>query len=117
MNRSQIAVLYFTNSIVRGGAEEHILTLLRQLDRTLFRPLMVCPPECAEKLRPDLPGDVKVEELNLTWPYQISRARRLAGVLSENRVSILHSHLFGSSLDRKSTRLNSSHLVISYAVF
>jgi len=98
MKRSQIAVLYFTNSIVRGGAEEHILTLLRQLDRTLFRPLLVCPPECAEKLRPDLPADVKVEELNLTWPYQITRARRLAKVLSENRVSILHSHLFGSSL-------------------
>src|SRR5215467_15732167 len=28
-----------------------------------------------------------------------------------------HSSTGGSSLDRKSTRLNSSHLVISYAVF
>jgi glycosyltransferase involved in cell wall biosynthesis len=59
---------------------------------------MVCPSECAEKLRSDLPGDVKVEELNLTWPYQIKCARRLARILSENHVDILHSHLFGSSL-------------------
>src|SRR5579859_7732635 len=98
MNRSPIAVLYFTNSIVRGGAEEHILTLLRQLDRALFRLLMVCPAECAEKLSPDLPADVKVEVLNLTWPYQIGRARSLARILRENQVDILHSHLFGSSL-------------------
>src|SRR5256885_11671143 len=28
-----------------------------------------------------------------------------------------HAHGFGAILDRKSTRLNSSHLVISYAVF
>src|SRR2546426_8880359 len=42
-------------------------------------------------------------------------------VPDRDRVAVLGYELwrnwFGSSLDRKSTRLNSSHLVISYAVF
>jgi len=98
MNKIPIHVLYFTNSVVRGGAEEHILTLLRKLDRKIFRPLLVCPPECAEKLRPDLPGDVHLERLQYQWPYQIGSALHLAGILRDYRVGILHSHLFGSSL-------------------
>jgi len=98
MNGTPIPVLHFTNSVVRGGAEEHILTLLRKLDRTIFRPLLVCPPECAEKLRPDLPGDVPVEPLQFQWPYQIGSALHLAGILRDYRVGILHSHLFGSSI-------------------
>jgi glycosyltransferase involved in cell wall biosynthesis len=98
MTQFPISVLCFTNSTVRGGAEEHILTLLRKLDRSVFRPLLVCPPECAEMLRPDLPGDVLVESLKYDLPYQINRARCLARILSEYRVDILHSHLFGSSL-------------------
>jgi len=98
MNGIPIAVLHFTNSVVRGGAEEHILTLLRNLDRKIFRPLLVCPPECAEKLRPDLPGDVPLERLQYQWPYQVRNALHLAGILRDYRVGILHSHLFASSL-------------------
>src|SRR5256885_13262114 len=40
------------------------------------------------------------------------------GVCSEGlRITVLPAARAGASLDRKSTRLNSSHLVISYAVF
>src|SRR5256885_8180415 len=46
-------------------------------------------------------------QLNI-YRVQNGNARHLAGVLSG---------IFGGSTDRKSTRLNSSHLVISYAVF
>ena len=98
MDRNPISVLYFTNSVVRGGAEEHILTLLRKLDRKVFRPILACPPECAEKLRPDLPGDVLTECLELQWPYQIGSALRLAEIIRKHRVGILHSHLFVSSI-------------------
>jgi glycosyltransferase involved in cell wall biosynthesis len=98
MNRPPITVLYFTNSVVRGGAEEHILTLLRKLDRAVFRPVLVCPSECAEQLRPDLPQDVPVEKLKFERPYQVGRAWQLAKLLKQYHVGILHSHLFGSSL-------------------
>jgi len=98
MERNHIPVLYFTNSVARGGAEEHILTLLRKLDRNVFRPILACPPECAEKLRPDLPGDVPIECLEHRWPYQIGSALRLAQIIRKYRVGILHSHLFVSSI-------------------
>jgi glycosyltransferase involved in cell wall biosynthesis len=98
MNSPVIAVLYFTNSVVRGGAEEHILTLLRKLDRAVFRPVLVCPSECAEQLRPDLPQDVPVEELKFERPYQIGRARQLAKLFKQYQIGIVHSHLFSSSL-------------------
>jgi len=98
MNRIPIPVLYFTNSVDRGGAEEHILTLLRKLDRKIFSPLLVCPQECAEKLRPDLPSDVPLVCLHYEWPYQIGSALQLAEILGDYRVGILHSHLFISSV-------------------
>lgn len=98
MDRNPISVLYFTNSDLRGGAEEHILTLLRKLDRKVFRPILACPTECAEKLRPDLPADVAVECLQYQWPYQVASALRLAEIIRKHRVGILHSHLFVSSI-------------------
>ena len=51
MSMRPLSVLFFTNTRTRGGAEEHMLTLLRGLDRTYFRMLLVCPSELAEKLR------------------------------------------------------------------
>jgi glycosyltransferase involved in cell wall biosynthesis len=93
-----LSVLYFSNTLARGGAEEHILTLLRGLDRRQFRPLLVCAPEVAEQLRPDLPSDVELIPLPLRKPAHLPAALRLARILRRRQVSILHSHLFYSSL-------------------
>jgi len=93
-----IPVLYFSNSVVRGGAEEHILTLLRQLDRKYFRPSLVCSPKCAERLRTDLPEDVRLFPFLFEKPYELHGALHLAQILREEKVGILHSHLFGASL-------------------
>jgi glycosyltransferase involved in cell wall biosynthesis len=95
---SRISVLYFSNSEARAGAEEHILTLLRELDRNRFRVALVCSPECAEKLRPDLPEDVRLVPLSFENPYNAGAAVRFARVLRDLRVDILHSHLFRASL-------------------
>lgn len=98
MTDRRISLLYFTNVLVRGGAEEHILTLLCGLDRKYFRLSLVCPPPVAEKLRPDIPADVKLVPLCLREPSQLGVAFRLVQLLRELRVDILHSHLFYSSL-------------------
>jgi glycosyltransferase involved in cell wall biosynthesis len=95
---TQTLVQYFSNVLVRGGAEEHILTLLRGLDRTLFRLQLVCTPELAERMEPDLPADVEVIRLCLRKPRQVAMAARLAHIIRAARVDILHSHLFYSSL-------------------
>lgn len=98
MKAQPISVLYFTNTGARGGAEEHILTLLRGLDRSRFRLHLVCPPEVAEQLRPDLPPDVELLPLCLQKPSQVHSAYRLAKILRKYHIDILHSHLFYSSL-------------------
>ena len=93
-----LSVLYFSNSLVRGGAEEHVLTLLRGLDRRKFEPHLVCTPEVAEQIRRDLPDDVALTPIRLRRPRQVGQAARLAGLLHARRVDVLHSHLFYASL-------------------
>jgi glycosyltransferase involved in cell wall biosynthesis len=94
----RISILEFSSTRVRAGAEEHILTLLRGLDRERFRLYLVCTPELAEQLRPDVPDDVEMMPLRLEGPSQVSAALGFARILRERRVDILHSHMFRSSL-------------------
>lgn len=94
----RIPVLHFSNAVVRGGAEEHILTLLRGLDRKYFRLHLVCTPAVAESLRSDVPPDVEVAPLCLRKPHQWVAALRLARLLRARKIAILHSHLFYGSL-------------------
>jgi glycosyltransferase involved in cell wall biosynthesis len=98
MESRLISLMHFTNSTARGGAEEHILTLLRGLDRQIFRLHLVCPDELAQQMRADLPQDVELIPLTLRRPTQVGAALRFAGLLRNRQVQILHSHLFYSSL-------------------
>jgi glycosyltransferase involved in cell wall biosynthesis len=93
-----LTVAQFSNSLVRGGAEEHILTLLRGLDRQVFRPLLVCPPALARALGPGVPGDVEVVPLALRRWTDIRAIVSLVAVLRSRRVDVLHAHLFYASL-------------------
>jgi glycosyltransferase involved in cell wall biosynthesis len=95
---SRISVMYFSNTTARGGAEEHILTLLRGLDRKRFRLALVCNPIVAEALSPDLPPDVETFPVRFDSPLQIRAGLRLAGIIRRIRPDVLHSHLFCSSL-------------------
>ncbi|HEX8927256.1 MAG TPA: glycosyltransferase family 4 protein [Terriglobales bacterium] len=93
-----ITVCMFDNETVRGGAEEHMLCLLRRLDRTRFRLLLACPEELIERLQPDLPSDVIVQPVAPHSPRQIGAVRGLYRFLKSQSVQILHSHGFRSSL-------------------
>lgn len=93
-----IPLLHFDGALARGGVEEHILTLLRGLDRKLFRLHLVCTPPVAERMRPDLPPDVELIPLLLRRPTQMRAACQLAKILRDRRIAILHSHMFFSSL-------------------
>lgn len=98
MNPEPISILHFSNTVARGGVEGHILTLLRGLDRNLFRLYLVCSPEVAELLRSDVPADVPVFPFRFRKPYHVGGALYLARLLRETRIDVLHSHLFYSSL-------------------
>jgi glycosyltransferase involved in cell wall biosynthesis len=94
----RIRLAYFSNANTRGGAEEHILTLLRGLDRERFHRSLVCTPEVAQKLGADVPSDVEVLPLTYRRPTHLGGAFRLAQFLKRNKIQILHSHLFNASL-------------------
>jgi glycosyltransferase involved in cell wall biosynthesis len=94
----RIPILHFSNALARGGAEEHILTLLRGLNRIDFRLHLVCTPTVAKLLAKDLPPDVEVFPLALHKPQQVKAAFELSGILRQKRIQILHSHLFYASL-------------------
>lgn len=93
-----IHVLLFTNTDARYGAEEHMLVLLRGLDRKIFRPSLACPQELVDQFGRDLPEDVEVFPIRLDQPSRILPALRLARILRSRRIDILHSHMFQSSL-------------------
>jgi len=98
VNDSRIRLAYFSNANARGGAEEHILTLLHGLNRALFQPFLICSPSVAEKLGKDVPTDVTVIPLSFGKPSEFGGAFGLAKALRQNKIQILHSHLFYSSL-------------------
>jgi glycosyltransferase involved in cell wall biosynthesis len=93
-----IPILYFSNETDRGGAEEHLLALLRGLDRKLFRLHLACTDEMAEKLRPDMPDDVEVFPVTLRKTTHFAGMARLARILRGRHIGILHSHMFYASL-------------------
>jgi glycosyltransferase involved in cell wall biosynthesis len=98
MKADRISVVQFCNERVRGGAEEHMLTLLRGLNRELFRLHLVCTPELAGLMKNDLPDYVEVFPLRLDKPWQMWSAMQLAEILRSRQVAVLHSHLFYASL-------------------
>lgn len=98
MSSAPIAVCMFDNEIVRGGAEEHMLWLLRGLDRRRFRPMLVCPEELLRKILSELPEDVEVLALALQSHRQLGRMRVLHDFFREEKVQVLHSHGFRASL-------------------
>jgi glycosyltransferase involved in cell wall biosynthesis len=98
MSTRPLAVMMFSNGVVRAGAEEHILELLRRLDRRLFRLHLACPDVLLEKYEKDIPKDVHVTPIMLDHLSDIRGAVRLARVLREQKIDVLHSHMFRASL-------------------
>jgi len=98
MTKIRIPVLHFTYSQVYAGAEEHMVTLLRGLDRNLFRPLLACHPRLYEEIKRTLADDVEYFPVRLEGPTSFKAAWQLGLILRRQRVEILHSHMFHSSL-------------------
>ena len=94
----RISVLHFSNSLLWGGVEEHICGVLRLLSRPLFRAQLVCDPVLYERFRSAIPDDVVITPLALSSPKHVGSAIRFAKVLLRERVRIVHSHMFWSSL-------------------
>lgn len=98
MSEGPIPVMQFSNTPVRAGAEEHILTLLRGLDRKYFRLHLVCSPQVADAVRADLPPDVELLPLSYPYPSHVAAGAQLRRWIRQRDIQVLHSHLFIGSL-------------------
>jgi glycosyltransferase involved in cell wall biosynthesis len=90
----RITVMHFASEPVRGGAEEHMLTLLRRLDRSHFQPIVAAHPHLVEMLRPDLPPDVEAIPLTLRGPRDVKGALSFVREVRARKVGVVHSHMF-----------------------
>lgn len=97
----RIGILYFTSAPFVGGACYGVRSIIRQLDKRRFRPLLAVPQESSPVLS-DFFREAQVQivtvrsrRLNhssLLVPLDYIRAvRDLARVVRENRIQILHS--------------------------
>ena len=94
-----IKIVYFLNTSVRGGAEEHLLSLLTYLDRDKFEPIVVCPPKLGELLKDDLDGlKVRCRGIELKRWRDLSKIKEFIHFLKEEKPDIVHSHLFYASM-------------------
>src|SRR5438105_4594290 len=88
------SILYFTNSTLWGGAEEHICGLLRKLSRRLFRAHLVCDPTMYERFRVGTPGHIDITPLAFSSPMHVAAAIWIAILLVLEHFLLVHSHLF-----------------------
>lgn len=98
MNTQPISLMFFSNSTVRAGVEEHILELLCGLDRHLFRLHLACPKQLQEKFGDEIPKDVQVTPVMIDSISDISGAFELVRAFRRDRIQILHAHMFRASL-------------------
>jgi glycosyltransferase involved in cell wall biosynthesis len=94
-----IRLLFFSNSRVRAGLEEVVLSLVRGLDRSRFDIHLCAPDVLLESMANDLAG-VPVARLPLcirSWK-QRSEIARFVRYLRHHRIDIVNSHLFYATM-------------------
>ena len=92
------SILYFTNSTLWGGVEEHICGLLRNISRGCFACIWYVTRRFMSGSAPPAPG-TSISRL-LRFPVQdmSAAAMRFARLLLRGQFQIVHSHMFWSSL-------------------
>ncbi|TAN21958.1 MAG: glycosyltransferase [Acidobacteria bacterium] len=93
---SRLRVLHCSLSQVRGGAEEHMLTLLRGLDPGRFELNLSCPPALLSHL-PDLPAHVRLAPPPPRQAWRTAAGWRWRQSLRRERIQIVHAHLSSAS--------------------
>ena len=98
-------VAYVIPRMSIGGAQTHLLQVLRLLDRRRFRPLLCClatdrkdPVHLLDQVRdlgvPVLDARLRDTANSLVRPHSLAQMVRIAGEFRRHRVRVVHSYLF-----------------------
>jgi glycosyltransferase involved in cell wall biosynthesis len=96
--KPRLGLLLVSHATVLAGAEEHVLQLLRGLDRRYFQLYLACTPELAGLFGKDLPSDVEIVRVNPNRLSDLRSVWRLRTAIHRWKIDILHSHMFRASL-------------------
>jgi len=99
-----IRVAHVLHTFGMGGAERIAALLANHADREGFRPMIVCLGENRADGRWELAGDVTVVELRKSSGNDPRVVFRLARVLREHQVDVMHSNNWGTLLETSLAR-------------
>src|ERR1035437_6517141 len=117
-------ILFLTDEVIYvSGVSKHLYHLLRELSKDEnYNIILVCTGG-------DFIEEFKKLSITVIVKKEISHHERslsniikciwfIYNLVNKQKIQIIHSHThYAANIDRKSTRLNSSHANISYAVF
>ena len=114
MQRQPATVVHVVQSLRPGGTERRLLTLLAALDRSRYRPVLVCVDELGE-LAPDAEAaGVPPIVLGRRRRWDPSGALRLARLVRDERAEIVHGWLFlANAYARVGGRLGRAPFVVA----
>jgi glycosyltransferase involved in cell wall biosynthesis len=93
------AVVHLLTGKLRGGVEEHSLSLLARLHEFGFEPWMAAPPALLRAMERDLEAaGVGRLALEFSSPLDLAAGAHLARFVRRRRVALLHTQSFAASL-------------------
>jgi len=96
---SKIRIAYVLCAEERGGVEEHVLSIVRQIDRSRFLPFVVAPPKLLELFGKDLTEtETTVLPLKLNGFFDVTGRLNFISFLRKNRIKIVNTHMFIASI-------------------
>ena len=95
-----VRVLYLIVDLTVGGAEDHLLSLARNLDRTRFLPVVCCIGRKGPIGAEIEAAGIRVEELGKLRKGGFDReiVSRLRALIRRERIDLVHSHMYHANL-------------------
>lgn len=91
----RIRIAYILPTEVRGGVEEHVLSLVKGIDKSKFQPFIVAPASLLQSLQPDLePGEAEVLPLRICGLGDWGEMARFYRFLKQQRIHLVNTHMF-----------------------
>lgn len=94
----KINVLYVIWSLGLGGAERVVISLAKGLDKTKFNPIICCLNEKGQFASELEQAGIKVIALHKKGPLDLSIIGKIRRVIRENKIDVVHTHLWGANL-------------------
>ena len=93
--KERIRIAYVLPTEVRGGVEEHVLSLVKRIDKTRFQPFIVAPAVLLASLQPDLEcGQAELISLKIGSLRDWREMFRFYRFLRQNRIHMVNTHMF-----------------------